>query len=127
MGFVVPLIVASLLVVFGCSRSSGGLFSSDYYSSAWSSITSGGGSDSVAPTVDAGERWELRPMVGGVGEREEAHSGDYVLNQSVTPSLAVEEREITAQEQSVRRYTVSLSLSLFLCSSLLFDYLIFLK
>ncbi|CAI9766349.1 unnamed protein product [Fraxinus pennsylvanica] len=68
---------------------------------------SGGGSDSVAPTVDGGDRWELRRTVGGVGEREEAYSGDYVQNKSVTPPLAVEERESTAQEQSPEKGEIS--------------------
>ncbi|CAA2996943.1 probable glycosyltransferase At5g03795 [Olea europaea subsp. europaea] len=112
LGLMVPLIAASLLVVFGSSGSSGGLFSSNYHPLVWSSIAGGqpvlensnnGGSDSVEKPMDGVEPWDLQRRVGDVGETEEAYSHDYVPNQSVTPPLAVEEIESTAQEQSLEK------------------------
>lgn len=103
LGLMVPLIVVTGLVALGSSSSSSWLFNSNYYPWVSSAPFSGNLNLSAAlsPPKDGGVRLDLRWMVMGGREREEARSDDYGLNRSTAPPLAVETREHT-QEDSVR-------------------------
>ncbi|KAL0374969.1 UNVERIFIED_CONTAM: hypothetical protein Sradi_3412600 [Sesamum radiatum] len=108
LGFILPLMVVSGLVVLVSSKSSNWLFASDYYPWAWSSVLPGASSSSsgiygsfennssdlikgvAPPPDDGGSGLELRRRVVGGGERQEAISVDYNLHRIAAPPLAVE-------------------------------------
>ncbi|KAI3471998.1 hypothetical protein Pfo_028686 [Paulownia fortunei] len=107
LGFMVPLMVVSGLVVLLGSKSSNSLFASNYYPWAWSSVYPGApfsgygthdnysssSKDFVPPAEDGSSGLELRRRVVGGGEREEALAVDYNLHRSAAPPLAIEARE----------------------------------
>ncbi|KAK6147113.1 hypothetical protein DH2020_018025 [Rehmannia glutinosa] len=106
LGFMVPLMVVSGLVVLLGSNSSNWVFASNYYYPwAWSSVFPGApvsgygtnfsGFNDFAPPVDeGGSGLELRRRVVGGGDTEEAALAvDYNLRRSTAPPVAVEVRE----------------------------------
>ncbi|KAK6140022.1 hypothetical protein DH2020_026238 [Rehmannia glutinosa] len=105
LGFMVPLMVVSGLVVLLGSKSSNWVFASNYYPWAWSSVFPGvpvsgygsnfSGFNDFAPPVDeGGSGLELRRRVVGGGDTEEAALAvDYNLRRSAAPPVAVEVRE----------------------------------
>lgn len=120
LGFMVPLMVVSVMVVLMGSKSSNWLLSSNYYPWTWGSVYSGSSlsgfrapdNSSAAfgefqpPAEDGGAGLELRRRVVGGGEREEALSVDYALERSAAaPPLDVQVREA---EPPVRNLSFSL-------------------
>ncbi|KAK6140105.1 hypothetical protein DH2020_026103 [Rehmannia glutinosa] len=105
LGFMVPLMVVSGLVVLLGSKSSNWVFASNYYPWAWSSVfpgapVSGYGSnfsafnDFAPPAEEGGSGLELRRrVVGGVDAEEAALAVDYNLRRSAAPPVAVQVRE----------------------------------
>lgn len=105
MGFIVPLMVVSGLVVLVGPKSSNWVFASGYYPWAWSSVFpaapfSNGTHDRnhstvfdgyVPPAEDTTSGFELRRRVVGGGEIEEALAVDYNLHRSAAPPLAVQD------------------------------------
>ncbi|KAL0291326.1 UNVERIFIED_CONTAM: putative glycosyltransferase [Sesamum calycinum] len=123
LGFILPLMVVSGLVVLVSSKSLNWLFASNYYPWAWSSVLPGASSSSgvygsfennssvlikgfAPPPDDGGSGLELRRRVVGGGERQEAISVDYNLHRLAAPPLAVEvgEAEPPACDAFLRIY-----------------------
>ncbi|KAH6762262.1 Exostosin family protein [Perilla frutescens var. hirtella] len=115
-GFILPLMVVSAMVVLSGSKSSNWLFSSNYYPWTWGSVYSPVSSFSgnrtldnsttvfSPPMEDGGAGLELRRrVVGGGEEREEALATDYTLQRSAAPPLAtVQVREAEPPSEETR-------------------------
>ncbi|KAL1549366.1 putative glycosyltransferase [Salvia divinorum] len=93
LGFMVPLMVVSVMVVSMGSNSSNWIFASNYYPWAWSSVSSLSSARNSSTAFDEPpeDALDLRRRVVGGGEREEALSADYTLQRSAAaPPLGVQ-------------------------------------
>ncbi|XP_047958648.1 probable glycosyltransferase At5g03795 [Salvia hispanica] len=91
LGFMVPLLLVSVMVAVSNSNSNW-IFASNYYPWTWTSSLSAARNSSAAAFDEApGEALDLRRrVVGGGEEREEALSADYTLQRSAAaPPLGV--------------------------------------
>lgn len=100
LGFIVPLMAVSVMVVLMGSKSSNWILSSNYYPWTWGPVYPGPHLSGFRNSTGAGffpppaeDGLELRRRVVGGGEREEAISVDYALERSAAPPVGIQARE----------------------------------